>query len=357
MELYVCIMAGGVGSRFWPRSKQRTPKQLLKIFSNNSMIYDTVERLNGLVDNEKIYVVTNKVQKDKIEEELPFIPKENIIAEPYGKNTAACIGLASVIIEKKSKDAVVLTLPADHLIKNGVEFRQILIEAAEFAYNKKGLVTIGINPTRPETGYGYIQINEEIVEKNIHKVLTFAEKPNLATAERFLESGDFMWNSGMFIWRVDTILKEFKMYMGELYTGLQEIASVLDTDDYDTVLPQIYSKLKSVSIDYGIMEKANNVYVLCSDFGWSDFGTWNSLYENSPKDIQGNVVSSDNVILYTTNNCIINMPKDKLVVIQGLSDYIVVESEGTLMICKREDEPQIRQFVNDVRLNKGNQYV
>jgi mannose-1-phosphate guanylyltransferase len=353
MELYVCIMAGGVGSRFWPRSKQRTPKQLLKIFSNNSMIYDTVERLNGLVDNEKIYVVTNKVQKDKIEEELPFIPKENIIAEPYGKNTAACIGLASVIIEKKSKDAVVLTLPADHLIKNGVEFRQILIEAAEFAYNKKGLVTIGINPTRPETGYGYIQINEEIVEKNIHKVLTFAEKPNLATAERFLESGDFMWNSGMFIWRVDTILKEFKMYMGELYTGLQEIASVLDTDDYDTVLPQIYSKLKSVSIDYGIMEKSNNVYLIKANFDWNDVGSWEAVYELSNKDNFGNAITGEAYLESTAGSFIYN-PK-KFTAVIGLKDVIVIETDDSLLICNRKNAQEVKNVVDYLKMsNKTN---
>lgn len=353
MELFVCIMAGGVGSRFWPRSKQKTPKQLLKIFSNNSMIYDTVDRLNGLVDNDRIYVVTNKVQKSKIEEELPFIPKENIIAEPYGKNTAACIGLASIIIEKRCKDAVILTLPADHLIKNEVEFRQILLEAAEFAYNKKGLVTIGIKPTRPETGYGYIQIDEEIVEKNIHKVLTFAEKPNLSTAERFLQAGDFMWNSGMFIWRVDTILNEFKMYMGELYKALQEIAAVLDTEDYESVLPQIYGRLKSISIDYGIMEKSNNVYLIKANFEWNDVGSWEAVYDLSPKDNFGNAVTGEAYIESTSGSLIYNPHKFTAVI--GLKDIIVIETDDALLVCNRKSAQEVKNVVDYLKMsNKTN---
>ncbi|HPN39370.1 MAG TPA: mannose-1-phosphate guanylyltransferase [Melioribacteraceae bacterium] len=353
MELYVCIMAGGVGSRFWPRSKQKTPKQLLKIFSNNSMIFDTVKRLNGLVENDKIYVVTNKIQKEKVEEELPFIPKENIIAEPYGKNTAACIGLASIIIEKRSKDAVVITLPADHLIKNEVEFKKILLEAAEFAYNKKGLVTIGIKPNRPETGYGYIQINEEIVEQNIHRVLTFAEKPNLSTAERFLQSGDFLWNSGMFIWRVDTILNELKMYLNELYLGLQEISAVLNTDDYDAVLPQIYGKLKSISIDYGIMEKSNNVFLIKANFDWNDVGSWEAVYELSAKDNFGNAITGEAYLESTSGSFVYN-PK-KFTAVIGLKDVIVIETEDALLVCNRKNAQEVKNVVDYLKMsNKTN---
>lgn len=353
MELYVCIMAGGVGSRFWPRSKQKTPKQLLKIFSNNSMIYDTVKRLDGLVSNDKIYIVTNKIQKEKIEEELPFIPKENVIAEPYGKNTAACIGLASVIIKSKCEDAVVLTLPADHLIKNENEFKEILLEAAEFAYKKKGLVTIGIKPTRPETGYGYIQINEEIVENDIHKVLTFAEKPNLSTAERFLQSGDFLWNSGMFIWRVDTILQEIKMYMNELYKALLEISEVIGTEDFDTVLPKIYSKLKSVSIDYGIMEKSNNVYLIKANFGWNDVGSWEAVYELSNKDNFGNAVTGE-VYLESTSGSLIYNPK-KFTAVIGLKDVIVIETDDALLVCNRKNAQDVKNVVDYLKMsNKTN---
>jgi len=346
-------MAGGVGSRFWPRSKQKTPKQLLKIFSNNSMIFDTVKRLNGLVENDKIYVVTNKIQKEKVEEELPFIPKENIIAEPYGKNTAACIGLASIIIEKRSKDAVVITLPADHLIKNEVEFKKILLEAAEFAYNKKGLVTIGIKPNRPETGYGYIQINEEIVEQNIHRVLTFAEKPNLSTAERFLQSGDFLWNSGMFIWRVDTILNELKMYLNELYLGLQEISAVLNTDDYDAVLPQIYGKLKSISIDYGIMEKSNNVFLIKANFDWNDVGSWEAVYELSAKDNFGNAITGEAYLESTSGSFVYN-PK-KFTAVIGLKDVIVIETEDALLVCNRKNAQEVKNVVDYLKMsNKTN---
>ncbi len=353
MELYVCIMAGGVGSRFWPRSKQKTPKQLLKIFSNNSMIYDTVKRLDGLVSKDKIYIVTNKIQKEKIEEDLPFIPKENIIAEPYGKNTAACIGLASVIIKSKCEDAVVLTLPADHLIKNEDEFKRILLEAAEFAYNKKGLVTIGIKPTRPETGYGYIQINEEIIDKDIHKVQTFAEKPNLATAERFLQSGDFLWNSGMFIWRVDTILQEIKIYMNELYKALLEIAEVLGTEDYDIMLPKIYSKLKSVSIDYGIMEKSNNVYLIKANFDWNDVGSWEAVYELSNKDNFGNAVTGE-AYLESTSGSLIYNPK-KFTAVIGLKDVIVIETDDALLVCNRKNAQDVKNVVDYLKMsNKTN---
>jgi mannose-1-phosphate guanylyltransferase len=234
MKIYAVIMAGGVGSRFWPRSKEKSPKQLLKIFGNNSMIQDTVNRLNNIVDSENIFIITNKIQQPEIRKQLPKIPAENIIEEPFGRNTAACIGLASIIIKAKNEDAVMFVLPADHIIKNVEEFHKTLKDAAGFAYESKGLVTIGITPSRPETGYGYIQIDENEIKENIYKVYTFAEKPNYATAVRFLESGDFFWNSGMFIWRADSIIDEIKMYMPDLYDGLQEINTTLKHSQWFT---------------------------------------------------------------------------------------------------------------------------
>jgi len=265
MEVVAIIMAGGVGSRFWPRSRQVEPKQLLNLFTNRSMIQNTVDRLNPLVKNENIYVVTNKLQKDKIVEQLSEVPEENIIVEPFGKNTAACIGLASILIEEKYGDAITIILPADHLINDKEEFLNTLNKAVNYAEQTDALVTIGIHPTRPDTGYGYIQIDENNNKDNeLHKVIRFAEKPNLATAERFLESGDFFWNSGMFIWKASVILKEIKEYMPDLSFGLDEIKTSIGKDDFETILVNVYGQLKSISIDYGIMENSKNVYSLMS---------------------------------------------------------------------------------------------
>ncbi|MBU1114968.1 MAG: mannose-1-phosphate guanylyltransferase, partial [Bacteroidetes bacterium] len=277
MELVTVIMAGGVGSRFWPKSRAKEPKQLLNIFSENSMIQNTVERMNGLVKNENIYIVTNKVQKELIIKQLSQLPSENIIEEPFGKNTAAAIGLASIIIESKHKDAVTVVLPADHLINDKEEFQNVIKEASEFAYNEKTLVTIGINPTRPDTGYGYIQIDDNEID-TLHKVLRFAEKPNLDTAKRFLEAGDFFWNSGMFIWRTDVILSEIENYMLDLYEGLQTVKQSIGTSDYEEVLNTVYGQLKSISIDYGIMENSKNVRLIKGKFDWSDVGSWDAVY-------------------------------------------------------------------------------
>ncbi|MFA7228530.1 MAG: mannose-1-phosphate guanylyltransferase, partial [Melioribacteraceae bacterium] len=274
MDLYAVIMAGGVGSRFWPRSKEKKPKQLIRIFGENTMIQDTVKRLEGLVDNDKIYVITNKIQKLRVKEQLPQIPEQNIVDEPFGKNTAACIGLAAAIIKKQNQNAVMITLPADHLIKDDAEFRKCLTTAALFADKSKGLVTIGITPTRPETGYGYIQFDENSVENNIYNVLTFAEKPNIETALRFLQAGDFLWNSGIFIWRVDTILEEMKKYLPDLSEGLEKIEEAVGTSDFERQLVQVYGQLKSISIDYGVMEKSDRVFLTKADFYWNDVGNW-----------------------------------------------------------------------------------
>ncbi|MFH0734415.1 MAG: mannose-1-phosphate guanylyltransferase [bacterium] len=349
MELYVCIMAGGVGSRFWPRSKQRRPKQLIQIFGHHSMIKDTVNRLEGLVPNERIFIVTNKVQKTKVMEELPFIPEANIIDEPFGKNTAACIGLASIIIAKKNKNAVILTLPADHLIKEKELFQNTLIKAAEFANKGEGLLTIGIKPTKPETGYGYIQIEEELIENDVHKVLTFAEKPNVSTAERFIESGDFLWNSGMFIWRVDAILNEIKFLMPELYSGLQEISKSIDDEEYEKVLPAVYGKLKSISIDYGIMERSKNVYLIKGNFSWNDVGSWEAVYELSEKDNFANAKTGEVYLESTTGSFIYN-PK-KFTAVVGVKDLIIIETDDALLICNRKNAQDVKNVVDYLKMS------
>lgn len=349
MEIFVVIMAGGVGSRFWPRSKEKKPKQLIRIFGENTMIQDTVKRLDGLVDKKNIYVITNRIQKLRVKEQLPDIPEQNIIDEPFGKNTAACIGLASVLIKQKNPEAVTIVLPSDHLIKNENEFQKCLLTAANFAYKSKGLVTIGIKPTRPETGYGYIQFDETEIENNIHKVLTFAEKPNLSTAIRFIESGDFLWNSGMFIWRVDTILNEIKKYLPELYEGLEKIESFINSDDFETQLTQVYGQLKSISIDYGVMEKANNVYVIKADFYWNDVGSWEAVYEVSNKNEDGNVIIGD-VYSEKTYNSYIFSPR-KFTAVIGAENLIIINTNDALLICNRNYAQDVRQVVDYLKMH------
>ncbi|MGE5680082.1 MAG: mannose-1-phosphate guanylyltransferase [Bacillota bacterium] len=350
MELYAVIMAGGIGSRFWPRSKEKKPKQLLKIFGNNSMIQDTVNRLDGLVKKENIYIITNKIQKLEIKNQLPEIPAENIVDEPFGKNTAAAIGLASIIVGKKDKEAVILTLPADHIIKEKEDFQNTLKSAAEFAYKSKGLVTIGIVPTRPETGYGYIQIDEKPAQDNIYKVLTFAEKPNYATAVRFIESGDFLWNSGMFIWRIDSILNEIKLHMPELFEGLLQIEESLDTPQFEKVLSNVYGQLKSISIDYGVMEKSEIVYLTRGSFTWSDVGSWEEVYQLSEKDEDGNAIVGK-AYCQNTNDSYIYSPK-KFTAVVGVDNIIVINTEDALLICRRDKSQDVKNVVDYLKMKK-----
>lgn len=355
MNLYAVIMAGGVGSRFWPRSKKKLPKQLIKIFGDRTMIQATVDRLAGLIDLKNIYVITNELQRPEVVNQLKNIPEENIIEEPFGRNTAACIGLASVIIKAKDPDAVTIVLPADHIIKDEDKFRETIKNAANFANDSKGLVTIGINPTRPETGYGYIQIDDKAVADNIYKVYTFAEKPNYATAVRFVESGDFLWNSGMFIWRVDTILDEMRNLMPDLFEGLVEIEKSLGKPGFKEDLKNVYGQLKKISIDYGIMEKSSKVYSTKGTFTWSDVGSWEEVYQLSEKDSNGNAsigkVFTDRVV-----DSYIYSP-DKLTAVIGLDNIIVINHDDTVLICRRDKAQDVKEIVEYLKLNKMDEYL
>lgn len=352
MKLYAIIMAGGVGSRFWPRSKERTPKQLLKIFGENTMIQDTVNRINPLIPNENIFIVTNKIQKEEIIKQLPNIKNENIIVEPFGRNTAACIGLASLIIQNIDKDSIAIVLPADHIIKETDIFLQTIESAAKFADENKGLVTIGIQPTRPETGYGYIQIDDRKVSENIFKVYTFAEKPNYATAVRFLESGDFMWNSGMFIWRTDTILSEINVHMPELYEGLLIIKEKLNLPDFENTVNYVYGTLRSISIDYGIMEKSNKVFLTKGTFNWNDVGSWEEVYQLSPKDESGNAISGNVYSDMTTDSYIFSPNKFTSVI--GVDNLIIINTEDSLLVCRRDKSQDVKKIVEYLKINKIN---
>jgi len=352
MELFAIIMAGGVGSRFWPRSRVRNPKQLLKIFGDNTMIQNTVKRLEGLVPGKNIFIITNKVQKLRVKDQLPDIPIENIIDEPFGKNTAPCIGLASLFIKQKNPQAVTIVLPADHLIQDVKNFQLNVKKAAKFAAEKKGLVTIGIVPTRPETGFGYIQIEEKPLLDSVYKVTTFAEKPNLETAKRFLKSGDFMWNSGMFIWRVDVILDEIKNLLPELYLGLRKIEKSFSEGNYEKTLVKVYGQLAKISIDYGIMEKSENVFLIKGDFDWNDVGSWESVYELSPKDDDGNAKVGEVYCSNTKNSYIYSLNKFSAII--GVENLIVINTPDALLVCKRENAQDVKSVVD--YLNMNNKY-
>ncbi len=355
MNLYAVIMAGGVGSRFWPRSKKKTPKQLLNIFGSNTMIQGTVERLKDIVPEENIFVITNKVQSEEIIRQLPNVPKENVIEEPFGRNTAACVGLASVIVKSKCADAVTLILPADHIIKDIEDYHRTLKEAAEFAEKSKGLVTIGIKPSRPETGYGYIQMEENEITDHIHKVYTFAEKPNYATAVRFLESGDFYWNSGMFIWHVDAILSEIEKYMPDLHEGLSELNPTLNTPQFIDTLANVYGKLRNISIDYGIMEKSQNVYLIKGEFSWSDVGSWEEVYQLTDKDENGNAVVG-NIFTEMTADSYIYSP-GKFTSVIGVDNLIIINTDDALLVCRRDKSQDVKKIVDHLKINKLTEYL
>ncbi|CUT03835.1 mannose-1-phosphate guanylyltransferase [Candidatus Chrysopegis kryptomonas] len=361
-KAFAVIMAGGVGSRFWPKSRARKPKQFLNILSSKSLIEQTIERINPLIPEKDILIVSNKNQTAELVQVLPKFPIQNIILEPQSKNTAPCIGLASLFIKRQQPDAVMVVLPSDHLIKDTEKFLDTLKIGIESAYETKGLITIGIQPTYPSTGYGYIQFVEdeesELGSKGVYKVKTFAEKPNLETAKKFIESGDFLWNSGMFIWRVDVILEEIKTYLPDIYEELMKIDEAIGKDDFKNVLEQSYGRMKAISIDYGVMEKTNRAYVIKASFGWSDVGSWEEVYNLAPKDENGNYVSSnpDSVILFDVKNCLVEGNKTLIAMI-GVEDLIVVSTEDAILICKRDRAQDVRNVVNYLKRKNMEKYL
>lgn len=354
-------MAGGVGTRFWPMSRTSRPKQFIDILGvGETLIQQTFRRFTRVCPPENIYIVTNEIYKDLVIEQLPQIGPDQVLCEPSRRNTAPCIAYAAHKINSLNPDARLVVAPSDHIILREDIFTEVITAGLDAVQHNDWLLTLGITPNRPDTGYGYIQFNEMIRyerDERICKVKTFTEKPNLEIAKSFLSSGDFLWNSGIFIWSLRTILLEFSLHLPDINELFLEGRSAFNTPGEQQAIEKIYSQCRSISIDYGVMEKSDNVYVLSSDFGWSDLGTWGSLYEIRSKDEAGNSVVGRNVMMYDAKNCVVNMPKDKLVVIQGLEDYIVVEDDAILLICKKEDEQQIRKFVNDVMVNKGERYV
>jgi mannose-1-phosphate guanylyltransferase len=355
-------MAGGVGSRFWPLSRTRKPKQFLDILgTGRTLLQQTVDRIRKVIPIENIYIVTNEDYEALVNKQLPELSHRQVLLEPLRRNTAPCIAYANHKIKLINPDAKILVAPSDHIILKEQDFLDVVIKGLEFVTESDSMLTLGIQPNRPETGYGYIQINGDKtrieLNESFRRVKTFTEKPDLAMAEIFIQSGDFFWNSGMFFWSLSTIMKAFNTYLPEVDQLFSEGRDFYNTDRESEFINKVYPNCKNISIDYGIMEKAENVHVLCSDFGWSDLGTWGSLYDILEKDEDKNSVTGSNVFCYNSKNCLINLPENKLAVIQGLDDYIVVESENILLVCRKQDEQKIKNFVNDVRLEKGEEFV
>jgi len=337
-DYYAIIMAGGIGSRFWPISRTSYPKQFIDILgTGKTLIQNTYERFLKVCPKENIYIVTNDNYFDLVRTQLPDMADQQILTEPVMRNTAPCIAYGCFKIESINPNASIVVAPSDHLILDEGAFITAIEKSLKIASKNQCLITLGIKPSRPDTGYGYIQYTDQILDEDFHKVKTFTEKPTLDIAKTFIQSGDFLWNAGIFIWSADAILKAFSRYLPEMNEIFAEARPVYNSDNEKTHIHKTYLQCTNISIDYGIMEKADNVYVLPSEFGWSDLGTWASIYQLAEKDYVGNVViPSEKVIMYDSSNCMVNVPGEKLVVLQGLHDYIVVESNNTLLICPRD---------------------
>lgn len=349
-------MAGGIGSRFWPFSRTKHPKQFHDILgTGKTLLQQTASRFEGICPKENIFIVTNKTYIALVKEQLPFLDDNQILGEPIGRNTAPCIAYAAYKIRQKNPNANIVVAPSDHVILKEKDFQEAIRNALTSASEEKIIITLGIKPSRPDTGYGYIQFLES-KENRLKKVKTFTEKPVLDLAKKFIESGDFVWNAGIFIANVQSWVKSFETYLPDMAETFQEGKKKYFTPEEEAFTLRAYSHCKNISIDYGIMEKANNVFVLMGDFGWSDLGTWKSLYENLPKNDLGNVVDA-NALTYDTKNCIIKTPKDKLVVVEGLEGYIVAEYDGVLMICRKDQEQKVKDFVAEVKANKGERFI
>lgn len=353
-------MAGGKGTRFWPKSRENMPKHLLDIVSEKTIIRETIDRIIPLIPAENILIVTGVSHAEELMRQVPHIPEKNIIIEPDGRNTAPCIGLAALHIKRKSPNDVMVVLPADHLITDAPRFRRLLSTAAEVAAQGDFLLTIGIQPTYPETGYGYLEqgvLRANIKGEDIYEVKSIREKPALEKAKIFLEKGGFYWNSGMFLWRADTILRAIEKWLPDIHKGLLQIEGVIGTDKEKEIVEQVYNIIKSISIDYGVMEKADNVLLIRGDFGWSDMGSWDALWEVLEKDEYGNVAPGKALFVgVDAKNSLIQSSR-KLVVLVGVEDMIVVETEDSLLICKRGRSQDVKAVVEFLNAKNMKEYL
>ncbi len=355
---YVAIMAGGIGSRFWPMSRSNYPKQFLDVLNiGKTLIQQTWERYRLLVPEENIYVVTSQEYVDLVKTQLPDIKTENIVSEPSRKNTAPCIAYIAFKLFQKDPQAAMIAAPADNLILEPEEFTVTATKALDFVDHINALVTIGIKPTYPNTGYGYIQHDTTAAAPDIYKVKTFTEKPNQELAKAFIASGDFLWNAGIFTWKVKNLIAAFEKYLPEIYDVFWAERSSFGTPEEEEAIERIYPQCTNISIDFGIMEKADNVYVIPASFTWSDLGTWNSAWENMEKDYWGNAVAGKHVMVVDANNCMVHVPDNKLVLLQGLQDHIVVDTKDVLLICQKEKEQEIKEYVAEVKRNMGDRFL
>ncbi len=356
---YAIIMAGGVGTRFWPMSRKNVPKQFIDILNNGeTLIQSTFKRLSKCVYKDNIYVITNKKYAQLCLDQLN-IKKENIFLEPIMRNTAPCIAYSAFKIREKNSNANILVCPSDHIVHDNNLFSEVIKKSLDISSKTEIIITLGIKPTRPDTGYGYIQYEENtnVEDSNIKKVKTFTEKPSQPLALQFIDSGDFLWNSGMFIFNIKTIINSFKSHLNEIYEIFNDASDIYWTSAEEKYIERFFPTCKNISIDYGILEKSDNVYVYPSNFGWSDLGTWGSMYAISDKDENQNIISGEKIITYDCSNSIFNISKDKLLIAHGLDNYIVIESKDNILICKKEDEQKVKNFVNDIKVKFGEERV
>jgi len=351
-------MAGGIGSRFWPLSRTDFPKQFLDILNTGrTLIQSTYDRFTLFVPKENIYVVTTNQYKDIVAEQLPDIPVDNILCEPSRKNTAPCIAYISYKLNQLNPEANLICAPADHIILDPAGFEATCLQALKFTYHIKALVTLGIKPTHPNTGYGYIQYDQQAVGENVFKVKTFTEKPDKDLARTFISSGDFLWNAGIFVWQVKNIVEAFETFLPEMHDVFDAEKNNFSTANEKEAIERIYPQCVNISIDYGVMEKADNVYIIPSSFGWSDLGTWASAYDNLEKDYLENAVTGANVMIIDATKNIVHAESGKLVLLQGLDDFIVVDTQDVLLICKKDKEQEIKEYVAEVKRNKGDKFL
>lgn len=360
--LHAVIMAGGSGTRFWPRSTEARPKQFLNIFGDRTMLQATVDRIEPIIPAERVWVITNRSYIDLVKEQLPDIPEGNIIGEPVARNTAPCVASAAALLREKDPDATMVVLPADHSISNPEKFISILETAAEKANQDNALLTIGIRPDRPETGYGYIEFDKksgETVKGNeVKKVVQFREKPDLKTARQFIYSGNFLWNSGMFVWKASVVIDEFREHLAGVYEQIERLQPAIGTEKQEEAIGSFYENCPSISIDYGIMEKAETVYVVPGEFGWNDVGSWRAVYDLREKNEKGNVIQSDHVTIESSQNNLVHSESEKMIALVGVENLAVVETEDAILICDMDNSQGVKQVVQTLREKKElNKYL
>jgi len=355
---YVAIMAGGIGSRFWPMSRTAFPKQFLDILNQGrTLIQSTYDRFAKFIPTENIYIVTTQQYKSIVAKQLPELSPENILCEPSRKNTAPCVAYVSYKLQQLNPKSNLICAPADHLVLDNTAFIKVSLEALDFTAKHNALLTLGVKPVTPNTGYGYIQYEEHSVTDNVFKVKTFTEKPDIELAKTFIASGDFLWNAGIFVWQTKSIIQSFEKYLPEIYEVFDAEKESFNTNQEKHAVEKIYPQCVNISIDYGVIEKAENVYVIPSSFGWTDLGTWGSAFETLEKDYFENAVVGKNVMVFDSTRNMIHTDDKKLVLLQGLDDFIIVDTPDALLICKKEKEQELKEYLSEVKRNKGEKFI